>query len=193
MLTIGQPELMRFFFFLILIWQSHAIAQTNIPAQRANELFFERCLTSLIVDEEIPTDGLIKLPMSAALSVAPMSQGQVWMAKDAHVSLSRIKQETKNLVGCQVRWHSMSAKGLKIDNQVVISKFDRWADEQVARDNFFNVQTCGDRKNEYMRTLESQMGKSTPVRIVISTISELDFLILIAAESPISEPPIPCK
>jgi hypothetical protein len=167
-------------------------AQTNTPAIEMDQIFFQRCLTPLLNEQPVLSEGLDLLPEETALSVSPDSDGRVWMSRDAHISLSAITNPTGLLDGCRVYWHAMAAKGRKIDRDYVVANFDRWADARIQNGDFVEIRRCGDPATKYSRTLESRIERSIPVRVVISRIEDLDFAMLLAAESPTSEPAIPC-
>ncbi len=179
---------------LFIVAAAHpAASQPNTPALRITEMFFERCVAPLLAEGTIITDGLERLPHKTAVSLVPNSQGKVWMAKDAHVSLSAITDKTDTFDGCSTSWHSSAAVGRKIDKQYVIAAFDRWADQVIQNGDFIGVNECGERSTKFTRVLESTVERHLPVRVVVSTIDELDFVYLVAAEIPNSKPRQPCE
>jgi hypothetical protein len=169
-----------------------AVSEINTPALRITEMFFQRCVTPLLAGEKIPTDGLERLPETTALSVSPKSKGRVWMAQDAHISLSKKTEDSNSLEGCSVYWHAIAAKGRFMDSQYVIAEFNRWAERQIELGNFVEIAKCSVPNVKYLFTIESRIERDVPVRIVISTIEKLDFVFMLAAEIAASEPPKPC-
>lgn len=170
-----------------------AAAQTNTPALEMDQMFFQRCLTPLLNEQPVLSEGLELLPEETALSVSADSDGRVWMSRDAHVSLSAITNPTGLLDGCRVYWHANAARDRVIDRNYVVTQFDIWADQSIQNGAFVEVRRCGDITRKYSRTLESRTDRSMPVRVVISTIEDLDFAMILAAEVPTSEPAIPCE
>ena len=168
-------------------------SQTNTPALRATEMFFESCVAPLMLEQEIVTDGLDPLPSKTALSLFPNSRGEAWMAKDAHVGIAALQDKTGTLDGCSVSWHAAAAAGREIDSQFVIARFDRWATQKIQSGEFYEISECGERDGKYTRMLETKSDRSPPVRILISTIEDLDFVFMLAAETPASEPHPPCQ
>jgi hypothetical protein len=170
-----------------------AAAQTTRPAVEMDRIFFQNCLAPLLNEQPVISESLELLPEETALSVSPNSGGRVWMSRHAHVSLSAITDPTGLLEGCRVYWDAVAAKGRVIDRDYVVTEFDRWAEQNIQNGSFVEIRRCGDRTAKYSRTLESRMGRSMPVRVVISTIENLDFAMLMAAEVPTSEPALPCE
>lgn len=177
---------------LVSVVSTPVASQTNTPSLRATEMFFERCVAPLMLEQDIVTDGLDQLPAKTALSLFPKSRGKVWMAKDAHVGIAALQDKTGTLDGCSVSWHSAAAGGREIDSQFVIARFDRWATQKIQSGEFYEISECGERDAKYTRILETKSDRSPPVRILISTIEDLDFVFMLAAETPASEPHQPC-
>ena len=166
-----------------LISTSPAMSQVNLPAYRMVEMFFDRCVEPLLQERPIVTEGLTELDDPGFLSsTTPKPDGSIWVAPDAHVSMHAFNFKTRNQTGCVVRWHSDAAGERAIHGQFVIEQFDKWADTQIAAERFHEVQQCGDRANKFSRLLESRDNRKIPLRILISTIAEIDFVFLVAGK-----------
>jgi hypothetical protein len=189
----GLSMRLKLLLILALSALSHPVAaQTHTPAIEMDQIFFQRCLAPLLNEQPVLSEGLDLLPEETALSTSPDSDGRVWMSHVAHISLSAITNSTGLLDGCRVYWHATAAKGRKIDRDYVVTNFDRWADARIQNGEFVDIRRCGNPTTKYSRTLESLVERSIPIRVVISTIEDLDFAMLLAAEAPTSEPAIPC-
>lgn len=162
---------------------AHADDQ-NIPALRMSELFFERCVPSILDEQTINGDGLDPLPKETALSMGATT-GRAWMPFDAHVSLSDLQSSEGGFYGCQVKWHSLAAqgRGVTINSGQVIDAFNTWADAEVSQGTLAAIKQCGDRNAKYLRVVESRTERSQPVRFVISYDSNIDFIFLMAGET----------
>lgn len=156
----------------------------NIPALRMSELFFERCVPSILDEQTINGDGLDPLPRETAISIGATT-GRAWMPFDAHVSLSDAQSSEGGFYGCQVQWHSLAAedRGVSINHGQVIDAFNTWADAEVSQGTLVAIKQCGDRNEKYLRVVESRTERSQPVRFVISYDSNIDFIFLMAGET----------
>ncbi|AZV78732.1 hypothetical protein EBB79_13195 [Parasedimentitalea marina] len=158
--------------------------EQNIPALWMSELFFDRCVPSLLDEQTINGNGLDPLPRDTALSIGATT-GRAWMPFDAHVSLSDLNTYEGNFYGCQVQWHSLAAEGRgdTINYGQVIDAFNTWADAEVSQGRLAAIKQCGDRNEKYLRVVESRTERSQPVRFVLSYDSKIDFIFLMAGET----------
>ena len=156
----------------------------NIPALRMSELFFERCVPSILDEQTISGEGLDPLPRETALSIGATT-GRAWMPFDAHVSLSDLQSSEGGFYGCQVKWHSLAAqdRGVTINYGQVIDTFNTWANAEVSQGTLASIKQCGDGHAKYLRVVESRTERSQPVRFVISYDSNIDFIFLMAGET----------
>ncbi|MCH2095857.1 MAG: hypothetical protein MK160_12180 [Rhodobacteraceae bacterium] len=184
MITFPQPlKILSGIALLLTIEIAHADDQ-NIPALRMSELFFERCVSSILDEQLVNGDGLDPLPKETALSIGATT-GRAWMPFDAHVSLADLQSTEGGFYGCQVRWHSLAAdnRGATINYGQVIEAFTTWADAGVSQGTLSAIKQCGDRNEKYLRVVESRTERSQPVRFVISYDSSIDFIFLMAGET----------
>jgi len=167
----------------LLVSIAHA-DERNTPALRMSELFFERCVPSILDEQVISGDGLDPLPRETALSIGA-STGRAWMPFDAHVSLSEMQTSDEAFYGCQVQWHSRAAKnrGVTINYGQVMDAFNTWADAEVSQGALASIKQCGDRGSKYLRVVESRTERSQPVRLVISYDRSIDYISLLAGET----------
>lgn len=156
----------------------------NIPAFRMTELFFDRCVPSILDEQPINGDGLDPLPRETALSIGATT-GRAWMPFDAHVSLSDLHSSSGRFYGCQVRWHALAAerRSVTINYGQVIDDFNAWADDEVSQRTLAAIKQCGDRNEQYLRVVESRTERSQPVRFVLSYDRSIDFIFLMAGET----------
>ena len=183
-MTFSQPLKILSGIALLLTTNIAHADDRNIPALRMSELFFERCVPSILDDQTINGDGLDPLPKETALSIGATT-GRAWMPFDAHVSLSDLQSSEGGFYGCQVLWHTLAAegRGIPINYGQVIDAFNTWADAEVSQGTLAAIKQCGDRNAKYLRVVESRTERSQPVRFVISYDSNIDFIFLMAGET----------
>lgn len=180
--------------FVLLIFSHPVAAQTNVPALRMSEMFFQRCLATLVDEQPVLSEGLDLLSEEAALWFDRNSGGRVWMARDAHVSLSAFIAPIGTFEGCSVYWHGGAANGRRIDLSYIIAEFDRWADQSIMDGSFVEARRCGDPRSEYSRGLDSRVERSIPIRVFVFTRDDLNFAMIMASEiATTSEPITPCE
>tara|TARA_Y100001956_G_scaffold60847_1_gene60560 strand:+ start:1091 stop:1669 length:579 start_codon:yes stop_codon:yes gene_type:complete len=171
-------------FTLVLSMGTARADEHNIPAFRMSELFFDRCVQSILGEKAINGDGLDPLPRENALSIGATT-GRAWMPFDAHVSLSDLHSSSGRFYGCQVRWHALAAerRSVTIDYGQVIDEFNAWADNEISQSRLAAIKQCGDRNEKYLRVVESRTERSQPVRFVLSYDGSIDFIFLMAGET----------
>ncbi|XAT61487.1 hypothetical protein GN278_12435 [Rhodobacteraceae bacterium Araon29] len=178
---------------LFLAMDTGQADELNIPALRMSELFFERCVPSILDEQSINGDGLDLLPRETALSIGA-NTGRAWMPFDAHVSLSDLHSSEGRFYGCQVRWHTLAAEGLSVTMSYgqVIDAFNAWADDEVSQGTLAAIKQCGDLNTKYLRVVESRTERSQPVRFVLAYDSNIDFIFLMAGETDVVGEPETC-
>lgn len=164
----------------------------TVSADRMVEIFFDRCVGPLMVEEEVNGEGMNALPEKTARQLNKRSTGRAWMPDDVYVALVEFTSKSGDLYGCTADWQTGLTVYRETDADHVASEFSRWAEEGIATGRFIEISHCGSPEHEYSRVLESRIGRSKPVRVALFITREINFVMMLGGEVPEVGSPVPC-
>ncbi|MEM7267795.1 MAG: hypothetical protein AAF401_00930 [Pseudomonadota bacterium] len=132
---------------------------------------------------------MLPLPEDIAHLLRPMSTGEAWLTKDGSVRLSNVR--SGELSACQVEFEDPQNVGNGLRSDIIIDRFDAWADQIVGKPDHHQVD-CEIEGFEYARSVDVETDDATLIRAAMFWKAELDYILFAAADMPAGSKPGDC-
>ncbi|MEO1612523.1 MAG: hypothetical protein AAFU55_09270 [Pseudomonadota bacterium] len=111
--------------------------------------------------------------------------GRSGMSYHAHVALDEFMID--GMVGCRVIWEGSANAKASIDATRFIERMETWAEDSEATNRFATLERCANEDFDWSLTLDNMFPRKPHLRLGMFHKEDIDFLVLVASETPTRE------